>query len=173
MKDIIVARTDTLYGILAPAGDQYAVEYIYTLKGRDHDKPFIILISSIDQLLKFGITLSEIHYKYIDDYWPGPYSLIFDIDSSFSKDLYYPHRGTNTLAFRLPNDTQVIRLIDQMEGAVVAPSCNPQGQIPASTITQAKEYFGNQINHYIDGGLVEQIKPSSVCLLYTSDAADD
>ena len=41
---IIVLPTDTLYGICTSAFNNKSVEKIYDIKGRDENKPFIILI---------------------------------------------------------------------------------------------------------------------------------
>jgi len=45
-----VIRTDTLYGLVASAGNQVAVERVYALKSRDEKKSPIVLIGSVDQL---------------------------------------------------------------------------------------------------------------------------
>jgi Putative translation factor (SUA5) len=41
---VVITKTDTIYGILANALDKEAIEKIYVIKGREKDKPFIILI---------------------------------------------------------------------------------------------------------------------------------
>jgi L-threonylcarbamoyladenylate synthase len=37
-------------------------------------------------------------------------------------------------------------------GPLVAPSANPEGMEPAKTIKEAKEYFGERVDFYINGG---------------------
>lgn len=142
-----IIPTDTLYGVCADADQPQAVEEIYRLKGRDRDKPLITLISNISQLDEF-ISLSPFERKTATEYWPGPYSIIF---SCRNVQLTYLHRGTQSLAFRLPNDPELVKLIDKT-GPIVAPSANPQGKPPAQTILQAQEYFPLGIDFFIDGG---------------------
>ena len=52
----VIFPTDTLYGIHTSALNQKSVENVYKIRGRAPEKPFIILIGSIDQLKIFKIT---------------------------------------------------------------------------------------------------------------------
>ncbi len=72
----------------------------------------------------------------------------------------YLHRGTNTLAFRLPSKKSLRNLLKKT-GPLVAPSANPEGKPPAKTIKEAKRYFKNKIDFYLDGGRIAG-KPSKL-----------
>ena len=39
-------------------------------------------------------------------------------------------------------------------GPLVAPSANPEGEIPAKNIEEARKYFGNKVDFYIDEGKI-------------------
>ena len=145
--EIGILPTDTLYGICTSATARQAIEKIYHLKGRDHHKPLITLISSMSQLDEF-IALSPFARKVARENWPGSCSIIFPCDSS---EMDYLHRGTHSLAFRLPDSPSLIKFINKT-GPIVAPSANPQGEPPAQTIAQAKEYFSRDINIFVDAG---------------------
>lgn len=145
---VFVCQTDTLYGICTSAFNKENVEYIYSIKGRPDTKPFIILISDIADLKHFGITLSPKQKKFLELVWPGKTSVVLPCSS---KKFEYLHRGTESLAFRLPKK-ESIRDILEVTGPLVAPSVNMQGQKPAETITEAKAVFGEQIDLYISGG---------------------
>jgi L-threonylcarbamoyladenylate synthase len=144
---IAVIPTDTIYGIVALAKDQGAIEKIYQIKGRDSNKPFIILISNATQLADFGVTLDKEQSCATQKYWPGPYTLVFKT----SKKLKYLSRGSRTLAFRIPKNNFMQNLIADI-GPIVAPSANRQGMPPAKTILEAKGYFGTKVDAYQDGG---------------------
>ena len=60
-----VFPTDTLYGIVGSAFSKTAVERIYKVKGRHKQKPFIILISSINDIKKFGIVLNKTQKEFL------------------------------------------------------------------------------------------------------------
>lgn len=159
---IIVLPTDTLYGICTSAFDENAVERIYDIKGRDENKPFIILISKLKDLEDFGIDegLIKKHKKLLSKVWPGKVSVILPIQKKFLKKFEYLHRGTGKLAFRLPAKKSVVALLKKF-GPIVAPSANPQGLKPAETILEAKKYFGDQVSSYIRGGRLKG-SPSTI-----------
>lgn len=153
LKDggIAVIPTDTLYGIVGSALLPDVVARIYKLKGRDEHKPFIVLIDSIERLADFGVELSADEAAKLSDLWPGPVTVILLIGDDYQADLKYLHRGTNTLAFRFPNNLELLELL-KTTGPLVAPSANPQGGVPAQTVAEAEVYFGERIDMYVDGG---------------------
>ncbi|MFA6408436.1 MAG: L-threonylcarbamoyladenylate synthase [Candidatus Paceibacterota bacterium] len=144
-----VIPTDTLYGIVACALNECSVECVYTLKGRTPTKPSIVLISSSEDInLLFGIALSEKRHELVSKYWPGPVSIVLHCGDNVPE---YLHRGTGTLAFRVPNYPE-LRTFLLESGPLIAPSANPEGLPPATTVEEAREYFGDTVDFYIDGG---------------------
>ncbi len=145
-----ILATDTLYGIVGRAASRRAVERIYRLKGRDTAKPFIILISSLNDLDAFGIELEVWQRDVLNGAWPGPTSAILPCPH---KRFSYLHRGTKSLAFRLIGKRQR-RLYSLLRtaGPLVAPSANPQAESPAHTLSEAKAYFGRLADFYLDSG---------------------
>lgn len=148
MGRIGIIPTDTIYGIVGTALNKNTVERIYQVKKRAPEKPFIILISKISDVEKFSIKVPHSISYYLDHLWPGPFSVILSCNNP---NLEYLHRGTNSLAFRLPDKLELIRLLEQT-GPLVAPSANPEGLEPAVDINQAKNYFDDQVDFYQDGG---------------------
>lgn len=151
-----IIATDTLYGIVGQALKRDTVERIYEVKKRTPTKPFIILISSVDDLELFDITLSKSIREKIQVYWPGPVSIILDCPNPRFE---YLHRGTNTLAFRLPAKEGLRKLLSGT-GPLVAPSANPEGLAPARTIEEAKVYFGDSVDFYLEGSV--NMQPSKI-----------
>jgi L-threonylcarbamoyladenylate synthase len=158
-----VIPTDTLYGVVGLALNVDVVEKIYEIKQRDDDKPFIILISDISDLDSFQITLSKEQQEYLSNVWPGAVSVILSCPGNEFK---YLHRGKESLAFRLPDDEELREFLGKT-GPLVAPSANIQDQDPAFTIERAKDYFSDNVNFYIDAGLLKA--ESSTLIDLTSD----
>lgn len=156
---VIIAPTDTLYGVLARALDKKAVESVYKIKGRDENKPFIILITDIKDLNKFGAKHSNILENV--GMFPKGKKVSFILPCN-SKKFEYLHRGSKSLAFRLVSkrNKNLFTLIKNV-GPLVAPSANPQGLNPAKTIWEAKKYFGDKIDLYINAGKRDS-KPSTI-----------
>jgi L-threonylcarbamoyladenylate synthase len=152
-----VLPTDTLYGLVGSAFSKEAVDRIYDLKSRSEKKSLIILISSIDDLNKFGVELTDTVKKFIKKHWPGKVSIIFPFNN---KKLYYLDKMNGTLAFRFPKKGDLIKLIKET-GPLVAPSANPEGLAPANDIDEARIYFDEKIDFYVDGGKIES-EPSTL-----------
>lgn len=150
-----VLPTDTIYGLVGSALNKRAVERIYKLRRRNPRKPMIILISDMRQAIwnKFGIVPDKKTTKILKKVWPGRVSIVLPIRHSpyAIRKFKYLHRGTKTLAFRLPKPYWLRRLLASV-GPLVAPSANPEGLLPAKTIEEAKRYFGDKVDFYVDAG---------------------
>lgn len=152
-----IIPTDTIYGIVGSALIPDSVEKIYELRKRSFNKPMIILISDLNDLNQFNIKLTDTQKKFLQKNWPNPLSIVLPCkDDKFS----YLHRGTNSLAFRMPKDERLLKILKQV-GPLVAPSANLEGEKPAENINQAKKYFREKISFYIDGGEIKY-KPSTL-----------
>ena len=127
-----VLPTDTIYGLVGRAEDKEAVAKIKKFKKRSTGKPFIVLISSLKDLEKFGIKLNPEDRKILVKIWPGPVSVAF----------------SPKLSFRWPKNKLLTEIIKKT-GPLVAPSANPEGLPPASTITEARAYFSDKVNFYL------------------------
>ena len=164
---VAVMPTDTIYGIVGKALNKDTVLRIYDIKKRAPEKPFIILIGNITKLEKFFVYLPLEQKEILLKYWPGPVSIILDCeDEEFS----YLHRGTKTLAFRMPKSDSLQSLLMEV-GPLVAPSANPEGLPPAENIEEAKKYFGDEIDYYMDIGRLVG-KPSKLIRLNKDNTID-
>ena len=152
-----IIPTDTLYGIVGGALKKETVERIYALRKRDLKKPMIILISGVGDLKKFGIILNSAQKKILSNIWPGKVSIVFDCKY---KKFEHLHRKSKTLAFRLPADDELIGLLKKV-GPLVAPSANLSGKKPAETYLEARKYFGEKVDFYVDSGKLKS-KPSTI-----------
>ena len=138
-----VIPTDTIYGIVSSALNRKSVLKLYKIRKRNLKKPMIVLISSIKDLDLFNVKIDK---RKIKKYWPGRLSIVFPV-----KKFDYLHRGRKSLAFRLPKNKYLIDLL-RISGPLVAPSANIEGKEPAQTVEEAKKYFGDKIDFYLDAG---------------------
>jgi len=133
-----IIPTDTIYGLVGRAFLPEAVGRIAKLKNRSDGKGFIVLISSLEDLEKFGVIPTETAKIFLKKFWPGQVSVEFI--SSASRFDYLKKIG-GTIAFRVPNKPDLLELLRQT-GPLVAPSANPEGLPPAKNIPEAQKYFG-------------------------------
>ena len=164
---VVVMPTDTIYGMVGKAQEEFVVNRIYAIRKRNPTKPCIILIGDAEELEKFSIILTEKQKNKIEEYWPGPVSVVLDCPDP---SLKYLHRGTKTLAFRLPTP-QTLRDLILKTGPLVAPSANLETVPPNETIEDAKKYFGDAVDLYVDGGTIKN-KASKLIKLHKDGSID-
>lgn len=155
--NIGVMASDTIYGVFGKALDQKVVERIYELKERESSKPFIILINDIESLKTFGIEISDEIKEKLQKIWPNKVTVILNCNN---KNFEYIHRGTNKIAFRSPKSEYLHEILNQT-GPLVSTSANLSGQPYAKTIEEAKNYFGNKVDFYVDSGYIDDL-PSTL-----------
>lgn len=156
-----VLATDTLYGLVGSALIPETVDCLYAARGRPSNKPSIILISSVNELEKFSVKIQPETKKMLLEYWPGPVSIIFPC---IDEKLKYLHKGKKSLAFRIPDQPQLQNLLKQT-GPLLAPSANLEGKPVARTIQEARRYFGESVDFYVDSGLITTTLPSTILRL--------
>lgn len=151
--EIAIIPTDTVYGAVARAADPKAVARLYQLKHRE-GKPGTLVAATIDQLIDLGI--QRHHLAVAEKLWPGAISVV----TPCGQNLFYLHQGTDSLAIRIPDDPELLELLRQT-GPLLTSSANQPGEPPATSVAEAKGYFGNQVDWYEDGGYVHR-EPSTV-----------
>ncbi len=150
--------TDTVYGIVARATDRAAVERLFKLRGRDRQKPFIVLVADQWQISDKTLWTPE-HIRLAKRYWPGPLSLV--APASDKTPDYLQHPQTHTVAYRVPASLGLHKLLEAT-GPLVAPSANLAGEPTATTLAEAERYFGDSVDGYVDGGTLEGRAASTV-----------
>ncbi len=150
---VAVMPTDTIYGVVGLALNQDTVKRIYEIKKRNPEKKLITLISDWDEVEKFGMDISKFKSNLKILEFKEPTSVIL-----------------GELSFRVPNNPFLRELLSQT-GPLVAPSANREGLPPAENISQAKEYFGDGVDLYVNGGEVKG-KASRLIKLHKNGTVD-
>lgn len=156
---VVVIPTDTLYGVVARASDKTAVERVYRVRGRSPNKACVNLVANINQITDTTLWTAD-HKKLAQKYWPGPLSLI----APTAHTPKYLHRGLESLAYRVPA-REDLRTLLESTGMLIAPSANVEGNPPATTVTEAYNYFGDYVDGYVDGGTLSDHAPSTIVTL--------
>jgi tRNA threonylcarbamoyl adenosine modification protein (Sua5/YciO/YrdC/YwlC family) len=146
--------TDTIYGLVARAQDKDAVARLYALKHRDH-KPGTIIAATIEQLIDLGV--DQAHLDKVKQRWPNPLS----VETPLSNDLAYLHQDTGRQGLRVVADEAVRKILLQT-GPLLTSSANHPGEPGAVTVADAWDYFGDNIDFYVDGGDLSGRAPSTI-----------
>lgn len=150
-----VMPTDTVYGLVCRAANETAVERLYVLKKRDQ-KPGTIIAASIEQLVELGIKAR--YLKAVEQFWPNPLSIVIPIGAELS----YIHLGKHSVACRVIKGPNKLLNVLSVTGPLLTTSANLAGKPEAKTIEEARKYFDDSVDFYIDGGNLAGRKPSTV-----------
>jgi L-threonylcarbamoyladenylate synthase len=157
--DVIAFRTDTFYGLGADPFNASAVQKVRDLKGREENKPILVLISDVAQLGQLIELRSPAFEELARKFWPGPLTIIGAASGRLPSELT---AGTKSVGVRLPDDEQVRSLVRACGGGLTATSANPSHQTPARTAEEVAQYFGDRLELIVDGGSAQTDQPSTV-----------
>lgn len=150
-----IIPTDTVYGLVARAADVAAVDRLYACKPRIY-KIGTVIAATIEQLEALG--LKRRYMTAVEQYWPGSVSIIIPCADPKLKYILQTRQG---LAVRIPDNKALLEVLSQT-GPLVTTSANYPDEPTATTIGQAQETFGNDVDFYIDGGDLSGRKASTI-----------
>lgn len=154
---LVVAPTDTVYGLLADPFNEEALERLYRVKGRDPGKPVPLLLGESHQALLL-VEPSPQFWKLALAFWPGPLTIVEKPRENLPGRLG-EWRGVGV---RLPKCPLVREIARRLGGIVVGTSANKSGRAPPRTAYDAHIELGDSVDLYIDGGPTPTGKPSTV-----------
>lgn len=149
---IVAFPTETVYGLGANALNTQAVKKIFEAKGRPQDNPLIVHISHSDDLKNYVENIPEMAKKLMDNFWPGPMTLIF------RKKPVIPDvitAGMPTVGIRMPSNAIARELITLSGVPIAAPSANISGKPSPTSAQHVKVDMDGKIDAIIDGGMCE------------------
>ncbi len=148
---LVVFPTETVYGIAADFNNPVAIKRLREVKRRQDNKPFSILISHKGIVENYTDYNDPRLYKLIDEYWPGPLTVIVPA-----------RQHGETIGIRMPDNTIALRMVEQSQCTIAAPSANLEGKKPPETCQEALEDLDGLVDLALDGGRVELGKSSSI-----------
>jgi L-threonylcarbamoyladenylate synthase len=156
---VIAFRTDTLYGLGADPFNISAVQRIKALKGREANKPILMVISDRQQISRFISGPSRQFDMLSERFWPGALTLVGKALPEVPDEITV---GSGTVGLRLPDDDEVRELVRACGGALTATSANKSDQPPAHTAEEVANYFVTGIDLIVDGGSARTAQPSTI-----------
>ncbi len=146
---IVLFPTETVYGIGANSLNDEAVKKIFIAKGRAQDNPLILHISDMDMLNKIAENITELEYKLMDAFWPGPFTIILNKKKNIAN---VATCFGDTVGVRMPSNKIAHDLIKEANLPIAAPSANVSGKPSGTNLQDIKEELQNKVDYIIDGG---------------------
>lgn len=149
-----VIPTDTVYGLVARAGDESAVAKLYSTKERP-SQPGTTIGASVGQFEELGFAYPPLAKA--NHYWPAPLSVVIDA----SNVPEYLKTDRESLPVRIPDSRELLDLLTET-GPLMTTSANHPGEPTATSVDAAIAYFGDEIDFYVDAGDLGDRPPSTI-----------
>lgn len=156
---VIGYPTETIYGLGADALNKNAIEKIYNLKGREKNKPILILAENIEQVKQLTASFPKTAKMLAKEFWPGPLTIVFQA-ADFLNDLL---TGKNrSIGIRI-SDNRICQGLIKLSGVpITSTSANLAGGSNPLSAAEVKNNFGRKLDLIIDGGKNLLATPSTV-----------
>jgi L-threonylcarbamoyladenylate synthase len=139
---VIVAPTETVYGLMCRWDCVAARERIFRMKRRATEKPLQMLAEGLDSAVRAGLIADERVQRLAAAFWPGPLTVIG------------PSSTGGTLGVRVPRHSLVQGLLRSLAGPLAASSANVSGEPPALAAAAAVAGLAELPDLVLDGGPV-------------------
>lgn len=148
---VIAYPTDTFYGLGADIYNETAIKRIFAIKGRLDNKPLLILISDEKELIPLIASgkISGVSRRFIDEFWPGQLTLVFNASDKISDKLT---GGTGKIGIRLPKQNFCRMLIQRLGVPITATSANISGMGSLDNPSDVLTAIGDKIDALVDSG---------------------
>lgn len=140
--EAVAFPTDTVYGVGLAVRYAESPARLFELKRRDEGKPVAWLVSSSDDLSRFGKDVPPVAFELAREFWPGPLTLIVRagdlVPRSFSSD-------AGTIGLRMP-DSACARALARLCGSPLATtSANFSGMPSPRSFKDVDPAFSKQL----------------------------
>lgn len=149
-----VIPTDTVYGLVAQASNEEAVQKLYQTKRRELP-PGTMIGATIESFADLGFDRSQL--ERVAHYWPAALSVVLDATNI----PVYLKQNRDALPVRIPTMTSLAALLNQI-GHLMTTSANAPKQPTSTSVQMAMDYFGDEVDFYVDGGDLSGRPPSTI-----------
>jgi len=138
---VFIYPTDTIYGLGANPFNDEAMKRISTIKNRDDKKNYILLISSMEQLLKYTEIENERLLDLLNEMWPNPVSVVLKLNAKTRADF-----NKENIAFRIPSNRFCIKVLEAIKMPLVTTSVNKTGQASYVDPSQIIDNYSEEVD---------------------------
>jgi len=166
---LVVAPSDTVYGLLVDATNEQAVKKLLDFKDRPEGKPISIFVQDISAI-KNVAHVEKRTFEVLEHLLPGPFTIVLNSSHTVSGSLE-SERGT--IGVRVPFYHFLHQVSKSFGKPITATSANISGKAPHyrlnSFISKLSAKKKRLIGLVVDAGTLPRNKPSTVVDLTSSD----
>ena len=147
--EVVAIPTETVYGLAANALDASAVIKIFEAKNRPFFDPLIVHTFSISEVYRLVEEIPAPLLELAKKYWPGPLTLLLP-KKEIIPDIVTS--GLPNVGIRIPQQEVALKLLQQLNFPLAAPSANPFGYVSPTSAQHVYDQLQGKIPYILDGG---------------------
>lgn len=153
---VVVAPTETQYGLLARADREVCIQRVCELKQRSVEKPMAMFVSKSNDITRYAESTPFV-MKLAARYLPGPLTIVLKALSR----VVVPIARNGLVGIRISSSPVIAAIVERVDFPLTATSANLTGGVEVSAIDDVQKLFGGEVDLYLDGGICEG-EPSTV-----------
>lgn len=157
---VIACPTDTVYGLLADAASQEAVDKVFQIKKRAKDKPVYIFVKDIEMAKEYA-EIDEEQEEFLKKNWPGKITVILQGKHKLPEGIELQGK----IGMRIPKYQLIQDILEEFGKPLTGTSANISG---TSSCLDSKEVIAQfegrefQPDVLLDAGKLPESNPSMV-----------
>lgn len=149
---VIAVPTDTIYGLACSANCPNAIKKLYTIKGRDSEKPVAICVTHISDVRKWG-EAEHLNDYLLNSLLPGPVTVVLERTKLLNNPYLNP--ATTKIGIRIPKHHFMNKVTGIFDMPVALTSANCSNEPSTLSVTEFEHLF-EHLGAVFDGGLLNQ-----------------
>jgi len=155
---VIVCPTDTVYGLIADATNEKAVERVFELKRRERTKSFSVFVKDIEMARELA-QMGQEQEMFLQEAWPGRVTVVLQSKQVLPK--VFEQDGK--IGLRIPDYPLVNKILNTFGKPLTGTSANISGMSSCIDSKDVQRQFqAKQPDIMIDAGVLPLAKPSQV-----------
>ena len=160
---VVMCPTDTVYGLLADATNDKAVEKVFEIKKRDRKKAIPIFVKNTKMAKKIAVMDKDME-EFLEELWPGKITVALKRKKNCGLPKILFGRK-ETIGLRIPNHKLVREILKKINKPLTGTSANISGRASSIRIKEILEQFEEQEvkpDLILDAGNLPKNFPSTV-----------
>lgn len=157
--NLVITPTDTIYGIMGDATNEETIKKIYKVKQRSYSKPLILLMDSYEMMKEYTQNISKQEDELIKEFMPGLVTIILEKNNKVSNLIT---ANTNYIAIRIPDNQDVLKIINKFGKPVISTSANISEEDAITSVDLLDKNLKNNIDYIYDGGKLSSVSSTIV-----------
>jgi len=146
---IIALPTDTIYGLACNAQNTSAIQRLYSIKGRNCNKPLAICVGEVEDVKRWGVT-DMLPKGLLTALLPGPVTIVLKRTEQLNPEL---NPSTPNVGIRIPNHQFVREVVKGSGGILALTSANLSNQVSSLCPEEFRDLWP-KLSAVFDGGAI-------------------